>query len=316
MLARLQRLRVPVIVATLMFWAQCGRAAYGQKHASLDLGKVLGGGERACTIPGSAQFLSQDALLLLVGPDSNCYQHVRDLELVVVSTDGAVLARKAEPSSFPVVILSEKRIVLTQSNRLIVLDDRLQTIQTIDLPRPDRLTALIPRRIGTDLLAIRDIRGPIYIFTGNPLRLVSDDSKELSSLFRTFTLNDGRTVKLTDKSLVETDANSHDRLVGSLAWVNPCSKLCQDYDAGLDFSVATEGATRILVISNGSRFPVTDAAGLFPYFRVEVFNWQDGSSVYREQFITQTGHRTAAISPAGNLLVISNGSHIDFKQLH
>lgn len=302
-------------VASLMLSSQCGWAASDQKIASLDLHKILAS-KQACTIPGSAQFVSESALLLLVGPDSDCYHNVRDLEFVVVSTDGLVLARRPEPSTFPIVVLPGKRVAITELNRLIVLDDHLQTIQTIDLPLPDKPTSFYPRRIGTDLLAVRDARGPVYIYSGNPLRLVSNDPKDVSSLFRTFTLQDGRVIKLDEKSIVETDTSGHNHVLASLSWVNPCDKFCQAYDAGFDFSVASEGAKRILVTSNGSRFPITDAAGLFPYLRLEVFNLKDGTSVYRKQFVTRTGQRTAAISPQGDLLLFNNGSHIEFERLH
>jgi hypothetical protein len=306
--------RVPVFAAALMLCAQYGWAASGQKIASLDLHKILGG-KQACPIPGSAQFLSENELLLLVGPDSNCYRNVSELEFVVVSTNGIVLARKPEPSTFPIAVLSQSRFAVTELNHVSVFDDHLQKIQTIDLPLPDKPTSFYPRRTGTDLLAIRDARGTVYMYGSNPLLRVRDTSKDASPFFRTFTLLDGRILKLTEKSIVETDATGHDRVVASLSWVNPCAKLCQAYDAGLDFSVTSGGAKRVLVTSNGSRFPVTDAAGLFPYLRLEVFEIKGGTSVFRKQFITRTGQRTSAISPDGDLILFNDGAHIELERL-
>ena len=65
-------------------------------------------------------------------------------------------------------------------------------------------------------------------------------------------------------------------------------------------SGSTGRKRRILVYSNGSKFPITDAAGLFPYFRLQVFDFDSGAELYREEDITRTGDRSATISPDGD----------------
>src|SRR5690348_11773598 len=83
-----------------LFAATCVNAT-PQQIASLKLQKILGGKHACIAGNRSVQFISEDELLLLAGPDSNCYRNVNDLELVVISTRGRVIARKPWPSTFP-----------------------------------------------------------------------------------------------------------------------------------------------------------------------------------------------------------------------
>jgi hypothetical protein len=63
--------------------------------------------------------------------------------------------------------------------------------------------------------------------------------------------------------------------------------------------VSTGRRRRVLIYSNGSQFPVTDAAGLFPYFRLLVFDLETGVELYREEDIVRTDPG-AVISPDGD----------------
>jgi len=79
--------------------------------------------------------------------------------------------------------------------------------------------------------------------------------------------------------------------------------------------VSTGKKQRVLVYSNGSKFPVTDAAGLFPYFRLQVFDVATGVELYREENIVRTGDRGAAISPDGDWLATTDGQRVVVRNL-
>ena len=90
---------------------------------------------------------------------------------------------------------------------------------------------------------------------------------------------------------------------------------CQAYDAGTHIEVSSGSKRRVLVISNGSRFPITDAAGLFPYSRLEIFDIDSTRSIYREDHITRTADRYACISPDGDLLATTDGRTVVLRKL-
>jgi hypothetical protein len=79
--------------------------------------------------------------------------------------------------------------------------------------------------------------------------------------------------------------------------------------------VSTGRRRRVLIYSNGSKFPVTDAAGLFPYFRLQVFDLETGIELYREEDIVRTGDRGAAISPDGDRLATTDGQRVVVRDL-
>jgi hypothetical protein len=70
-----------------------------------------------------------------------------------------------------------------------------------------------------------------------------------------------------------------------------------------------------LVYANGSKLPITDAAGLFPYFRLQVFDFDTGTELYREEYIVRTGQRSAAISPDGDRLATTDGQRVVVRDL-
>jgi hypothetical protein len=54
---------------------------------------------------------------------------------------------------------------------------------------------------------------------------------------------------------------------------------------------------------------------LFPYFRIQVFDLDTGSELYREEDVIGTGHRSAAISPGGDLLATFYGHVVVIRKL-
>ena len=134
-----------------------------------------------------------------------------------------------------------------------------------------------------------------------------------------FDLADGWTIVRSGESLLCDDKDRGRRVVVRLNWViPPCEDYvnCQAYDAGAEIQVSTGKFSRILVFSNGSKFPITDAAGLFPYFRLEVFDVETGQSLFREENILRSGERYASLSPDGDRLATTDGRKViirDFK---
>jgi hypothetical protein len=313
-----RRRAAPSLALTLALFAVTQADAASQQVASLKLQKILGG-KQACTVGNnSVQFVSEDELLILAGPTSDCYRSVNDLELVVVSTGGQVIARKPWPSTFPSVVLSSKRIVIADSNNILVLDDHLRTTNTVPLPSEAARSSVSLSKEEPDTLLVRSARGEIYQYRGTPLQRVNPPtSTKRGNVSVIYSSEDGGTVayNANTRQLIETAPNGTSRVLVDLTWVIGCDKFCQEYDAGTAWSVASQGKKRVLVVSNGSRFPITDAAGLFPYFHLAVIDLKNGAEVYRKQYITKTSKRAAQISPDGDLIALSDGDYIEIDRL-
>jgi hypothetical protein len=58
-----------------------------------------------------------------------------------------------------------------------------------------------------------------------------------------------------------------------------------------------------------------DAAGLLPYFRLQVFDFDTGTELYREEDIVRTGQRSAAISPDGDRLATTDCQRVVVRDL-
>ena len=307
---------VPLCLALILgaFTRPCALAS--SQTVSLNLHKILGGKE-ACAINNSVQFVSEDELLILAGPSSNCYQSVNDLELVIISTSGQVIARHSWPSTFPIVVLVPKSIVVANAHDISILDDKLQTIASTPLPANATGSSVFLSKEFPDTLVVNTPRGKSYKYRGDPLRLFAETSTPLRRLPSIiYSSEDGRTVEWKDRQLIATLPDGTSRVLSDLSWVIPCEKYCQEYEAGTVYSLATRGKKRVLFQSSGSRFPVTDAAGLFPYFRVSVFDLDSGAEVYRKQYITHTAKHTAQISPDGDSIALNNGDRILIERLN
>ncbi|WP_353071030.1 hypothetical protein [Tunturiibacter gelidiferens] len=284
---------------------------------SIDLHKVVGA-EHACALgQRSVQFISEEELLLQAGPTEKCYQSVSQLELIVISLDGHILARKPWPSTFSTIVLPSKRIALSNLTELQVVNDRLATIQVLPLPDQAKSLGGFLSSESTDRIRLAVANGTL-VFGGTPLLYLRFDPRseiKPGEPRPVYAEGDGRQLVLDGSHLSERGNEGTLRKIADLSWVIPCDKYCQAYDAGTAFEVVTTKERRILVISNGSRFPVTDAAGLFPYFRLAVFDLDTGAEIYREQFVTKTGERSAALSPEGDLLATFSGDSISIRKL-
>ena len=299
--------KVSALLAFLLFSLSAG-SSVSHRQFTIHLHQLLGA-EYACSFYRTAiQFISEDELLLTAGPSEDCYRSVNQNELVVLSLQSRIIARKSWPSTYPVLVFANNRIAVFANDQVQIFDDHFALLQSLPLPEgrgPPLLSVYSP---GT--LEIR--RDGTALYRGDPLERVKgavpSPPEEVHPIFH---LDDGTLLGKKGSSLIEIAPDAVPRTIADLSWaIPPCVKYeyCQAYDAGTTYQTVVTQESRLLVCSNGSRFPVTDAAGLFPYFRVTVFDLKSGREVYREQDTTKTSHRGAAISPKGDLLVTYDGS--------
>lgn len=244
----------------------------------------------------------------MVGPEEECYRSVNQVEMVVLSLEGKIIARKSWPSTYPGLVFAPGRIAVVTNDEVQILDHRLALLQSLALPEgkgPPYLSVYAP-----GILEVR--RNGIALYGSDPLEPVNialpSPPQDVNTIFH---MADGTLLGKKGSSLIEIAPGAPPRTLADLSWAVPqCLKYeyCQAYDAGTRYQTAVARERRLLICSSGSRFPITDAAGLFPYFRVTVFDVNNGLQVYREEDRFKTGRRGAAISPKGDLLVTYDGS--------
>jgi hypothetical protein len=304
------------VSALLLFSLTSAWAAESQEKLTIHLHRSLGP-DYACSLYQRAvQFVSDDELLLMAGPSGDCYRSVNQLELVVLSLHGKVIARKNWPSTCPGLVFAIGRIAVVADNDVQILDDHLRPVQSIPLPAGRGFPVLSVYAPG--ILEIkRD--GRTVLYKGDPLEPVEIAAAvPPDGVYPIFHLDDGTLLGKRGSSLVEVSPDAVPKSLADLSWVvPPCMKYeyCQDYNAGTSYQTVAAQKSRVLIWSNGSRLPVTDAAGLFPYFRVAVFDLSAGHEIYREEDSFKTGRRGAAISPNGDLLITYDGSAVIVHKL-
>jgi len=316
---RLRRFFLLTLTVPALFLALSSphASAASRPITTLDTAKLLGGKQACVTAGGSnVKFLSNDKLLILAGSGPSCYKSIDDLELVVLSLDGKVIATKPWRSTFPSVVLDGERVAIAEAHSILVLNAHLEAVQTVWLPHGLDSASVYLSRLGADILVVRSPMGTVWHLRGNPLEAVpTEELPKSNSQEVSIGAYDGITFSYSPKSLFRTPVGGLHTQLASLAWVNPCARFCQEYEAELTYSLALQGKPRILFLSNGSRFPITDAAGLFPYCRIQVFDLSTGAEVFRREFVTKTGERSAQLSQDGSLIALSQDSHIALERL-
>lgn len=297
--------------------SQTPRHDSNRSPSSISLKQALAPATPCRTFQQAIQFFSETTLLVLSGPPGDCYRSVNQVALNLISTDGHAIARKAWPSTDPGVVIDAGQLVLANSTGLEVDDKDLTPIQSLELP-PHRFMPMILRSDQQNAVTVR-IDGSNYMYGGMPLALLKqEEPSQTGAIKRVFTFTDGQVIVRDGESLnVQRDGHLV-RKIANLEWViPPCGRYtyCQAYDAGANVQVSTGQKRRILVYSNGSKFPITDAAGLFPYFRLQVFDFETGTELYREEDIVRTGQRSAALSPDGDRLATTDGQTIVVRNL-
>lgn len=270
------------------------------------------------------QFLSETELVLMSGPSENCYRSVGQLELNVVSLGGQILSRKHCPQLIPGVVMAQGRLVQAVPDGFQVVNGSLAVVESVVLAgckdRPPAPSIRPIQQEGTVTVA-EPLCGRRFLYGGTPLKLLDEDAVEVPPANNArfiFRFADGQKLMKDGSSLIEVNQGSPTRTVASLGWaIPPCKKYeyCQGYDAPAYIQASTGKSRRILVFSNGSRFPVTDAAGLFPYFRLQVFDLITGAEIYREEHSFRTAQRSASLSPDGDLLAVFDGKSVVVHEL-
>jgi hypothetical protein len=317
-----RQLGVVTFVALAFTFVQVGtsqtpRYDSTRSPSSISLNQALAPATPCRTFQHPIQFFSETTLLILSGPPGDCYRSVNQIALNLISVDGHVIARKPWPSTDSGVVIDAGRLVLARSATLEVDDKDLNSIQSLELP-PHRFMPMILRSDQQNAVTVT-MDGNNYIYGGAPLALLKQEElPQTGPIKRVFTFTDGQAIVRDGESLNVQSEGRAIRKIASLEWViPPCGRYmyCQAYDAGAGIQVSTGEKRRILVYSNGSKFPITDAAGLFPYFRLQVFDFDTGMELYREEDIVRTGQRSAAISPDGYRLATTDGQRVVVRYL-
>lgn len=310
---RVALIAVFIILVSLNSFPQSNRLS------RIDLHRTFEPGYACFLYARPIQFFSETELVLMSSPSKNCYRSVGRLELNLVSLGGQILSHKHWPSTDPGVVIAPGRMAVAIPNGFRVFNSNLAAVESVVLPDCKGMPpSLSIQQEGTVAVSL-PLCGRRFLYGGTPLKL--QDETEVSPANNgqlIFGFADGRQLTKDGSSLIEVKQGSQTRTVASLAWaIPPCKKYeyCQGYDAPAYIQVSTGKRRRILVFSNGSRFPVTDAAGLFPYFRLQVFDLNTGAEIYREEDIFRTGQRSASVSPDGDLLAVFDGKSVIVHEL-
>jgi hypothetical protein len=244
------------------------------------------------------QFLTDHELVLLSGPTSDCYRAVRQLKLVVVSLDGRVVSSREWPSTDQGLVISSGRLAVAASDQLLVLDDQLATVQSISLPKHRGDPRLSLKEGGLSITT----DGGSLLCGGTPVKCEKKvfaqqpEGKGVSI----YSFNDGRKLLIDGESLKEASGEVPSKQIADLSWVIPkCEnyEYCQAYDAATRYQVVLGEKPRILIMSNGSKYPISDAAGLFPYFRVAVFDLNTRSEIIVKRIPSGQGSEARRLAP-------------------
>jgi hypothetical protein len=307
-----RKFAIAICFASLGCIASQTHAQQPETHTSLDIAKVLGN-ERLCMVGnGSVQFLNEDEFVLLVGPDTNCYRSVESLELVVITKQGKILARKSWPSTYRFVALPEGRIAISGNGDITVLNDALKVVQTIPLP-PTQRSPVALQKEGSDTLLARLPTGEATAYTGAPLVQTSHHETNQDDQFVCMQ-DSGDAVVIRKQQLLALSSTGDSAHLTDLVWLHDCNKLCQAWSSGTT-SAVSENCKRAVFVSSGTRFPVTDESGMFPFYRILVVDLETGKELYRKEFDTKTFPRITQLSPNGDLLLMGDGDRLNFQSI-
>ena len=293
----------------LSLLATASALAQSDNPAVLDLHKILGSAY-ACDVPRHIQFVAENELILLAGPTTRCYEQVSSLELVAISLDGKILARRPWTSTDPGLVLVPQRLARPIPGGIDILDTSLKTVQTLHLRRNSESPSITATDTG--ILTVTS-RGRSTFYAGAPLRPIDPPPAHphppgQSQLISTL---DGSWELLRQGStLVESRPGVPPRTFADLSWIlPPCAEksLCQADDTATRYQTVIGRHNRILITATGQRLPIQGAFGLLPYFRAQVIDLDTGREVYREEDEFRARNRIAALSPDGDTLVVSDG---------
>lgn len=295
----------PAIVACALFFAQ---SCFAVEPAVLDLHSILGSAY-PCSVPRAIEFLTEDELVVLAGPSPECFAAVDSFEIVAISLDGRVIARRPWTSTDMGLTLPSGRLVLPEFGGVTIVDENLRTIQTLRVAKRGGQAEIAATDTG--ILSIT-LDGQSHSYFGTPLTEVHPPIENShSGTGEIVSTGDGSwQLTRTRDSLIETLRGGLPRTLADLSWViPPCENhdLCQTDTTALQFQVVLGKKNRILITSHGVKVPITSSFGLVSNFRAQAFDLDTGAEVYREEDFFRPRERIAVLSPDGDRLVTSDG---------
>ena len=273
---------------------------------------ALTGGKFICS-GTAALFIDQMTMVALVGTSPECYRDIKQVELISFSKDGQVIARKQWPSTFPFVTVPSGRLVVSTSDELLVLNSRLETLQSISLASVAHISVQLNIASPPTVAAYPGFARPPRVFQlfGDPIQM----SEILSASDRIATTLGGDEVTWNGAELLRTrggkTVNAYD-----ISWLRRCSGLCQAWTGvRLQGVVSNQSAAVVLLVAKGSKIPLTDSGGLLPFTRVLAIDLSSGKTLFEQEFLTDQMERSAALDTTGTLIDISDKRHLTFYPL-
>ncbi len=281
----------------------------------LQISNLIQHGHLCSEFAHSLQFIGEDKLAILVSSHPDCSDYREELTLLIVDLHGKLVAKRNGPWTSAGLMLSGDRLIMSELDQLLVFDARLNLIQKLDVPA-DSFLRNRPGILSQDshkILRLQSAQAD-YLFSGNPLRLIdkTEKSPPVSLLASPILLNNGDTLRIEGKLVFAVSQSGAMHLAASTDWVKPCERLCQLDDPPTTYALADGPHPRLLMTYHGSRFPLTDAAGVFPYFRLAVYDIKSSKEVFRKQYVTHTASRVTDINLSGRLVAVGDPSSITF----
>ena len=178
-------------------------------------------------------------MIVLSGPTSKCYDAVSEIEIVAISLEGRILARRSWTSTDSGLVLRPERLVLPRWEGIEVLDGDLQTIQKLRIVRHDRFSIL--SATDTRILSVA-IKGRTYFYAGTPLRQVD--------------LRTSKPIPGGNEALVQQQVGAQPGTFAGLDWVIPsCPRRddCQADESTARYQAVLGAKSRIVIMANGTK---------------------------------------------------------------
>ncbi len=225
------------------------------------------------------------------------------MELISFSITGQVLARRAWQSTFPFVTLKSAQVAETQGDDILIHDKSLQTVQAISLSSVPHISIQLQLANPPTAAAYPGYAKPPRVFQleGVPVHL-----SEIPKSAVVVTLQDGNTVEWSNPQLRRIWEGKVVKTY-DLSWLTHCNGLCQAW-TGTQLVGIVPG--RALLVSKGSKFPLTDTGGLFPFTRILLLDLNSGQPLFEREYYTDQSDRAAALDFTGRLLAISDKTNL------
>jgi hypothetical protein len=279
---------------------------------TIDVAKMSRG--KSICIGQPIQFVDTSTLVALIGSTSECWRDLPSEEIITFSLQGQLIARKPWPSTYSLAIILGARLVLTDSGGLTVFDRNLTLVQSVPYPSVPRMGVEL-RGVGLPTLTIfpGNARPPTpSALAGDPLRLELLEGETNSRHWPL--IGDGAVLRWNEGKLVRS-RNGVDERTFDIPWLTDCNHLCRAWTGVQIANVSLGKYTRALLIAKGSKIPITDSGGLFPFTRILVIDLTSGKILFQQEFLSRQDKRNGAVSLDGSLIALSDEHHVVITSL-